>query len=410
MLSVKHKFLIYYFLLSFTITYGQNNSRSASYYHDLALSQLIDNKLDDALNNINTSINIDPYKSSSYYIKGIVYQRKELHYVAIDNFKQAIKLDPSNPDFYIKTAYSFNKVNRIQEACDYLEEACVLGNSHACEAVRQFCPVEVNNVEYEIKTDKSTNYNKPFNVEDLIQNKNNTTDPFVQKIRDSYNSINQPSTHVKGGFYDTFLNPKVTFASDFSDKTLYDTHTKLNDGTWIPKYETYSPNRDNYTVPNNRIDYDRKNKDLFVFVLTIVTILLLVILALFLTKRKAKNNKRIIKNSTDSLPTDKKDSANLNAKLYFTKYKLTEEMFYKSNDCYMIINSETIIVSCFPIFEFSGTYYIKKTLNNNTFNIIRFIVFYDDPETGFPFTIDIEKGGKKVSVYQDNLVGIIFKA
>lgn len=85
-------------------------------------------------------------------------------------------------------------------------------------------------------------------------------------------------------------------------------------------------------------------------------------------------------------------------------------MFYKSNDCYITINSETIIVSCFPIFEFSGTYYIKKTLNNNTFNIIRFIVFYDDPETGFPFTIDIEKGGKKVSVYQDNLVGIIFKA
>lgn len=407
MLSVKHKFLICYFLISFTITYGQNNSGSASYYHDLALSQVIDNKLDDALNNINTSINIDPYNSSSYYIKGIVYQRKELYYVAIENFKQAIKLDPSNPDFYIKTAYSFNKVNRIQEACDYLQEACVLGNSHACEAVRQFCSVEVNNLEYEIKTDKSTDYNKPFKLSDIKEQNNVPNDKYTgQKYKNDYNS----SILETNSTINSFLNGSDNVTSRYTDKTLEDSHIKQSDGTWKPKYKTYSPNRDNDAVPNNRIDYDRKNKDLFAFILTIVIISLLVILALFLTKRKAKNKKQIIKNSTESLPTYTKDSDNLIKKLYFKKYKLTEEMFYKSNDCYITINSETIIVSCFPIFEFSGTYYIKKTLNNNTFNIIRFIVFYDDPETGFPFTIDIEKGGKKVSVYQDNLVGIIFKA
>lgn len=85
---------------------------------------------------------------------------------------------------------------------------------------------------------------KPFSVRDMPVTNSGSSQGLVNNLIQQYNTPIPPKP-VKGGFSDT-MSQTTSFLNEFAtDKTIRDTHTKLNDGTWVAKYDSYSPFRDN---------------------------------------------------------------------------------------------------------------------------------------------------------------------
>lgn len=237
--------ILFMFSLFTIVVSAQNKHEEAEYYHNVAINYLIDNDLEDALSNINTSITYNERKSTSYYIRGIIYEKKELYYSAIENFKKAIEIDPSETDYYVKTAISYKYLNDLRNACIFLNEACKLGDKEACDIVSINCldylTLNEDN-EYTIKNDKY------FSVRDMpVQPHTNPSqnDYYVQQ----YNQNQQQPTYTKGGFTETMSKTEVFLNEYATDKTIRDTHIKQDDGTWKPKYKSYDPHRNNDAIP-----------------------------------------------------------------------------------------------------------------------------------------------------------------
>src|SRR5690606_5945649 len=125
------------------------------------------------------------------------------------------------------------------------------------------------------------------------------------------------------------------------------------------------------------------------------------------TKKNATPKNLVNQYNDGQLPQIKTQP--INEALSFARYKFTEDLWYKHQYNTIYITTETILINCLPIFSYNGLYYIQNVMQNKTFNLTRFIVRYENPEIGIEYTIDIEKNGKKVSVYKKDLVGIIFK-
>lgn len=83
----------------------------------------------------------------------------------------------------------------------------------------------------------------PFKLSD-VKPQNTSMNGVVESLRQSYNTPKEPA-YTKGGFFDTLLKGSDNLTTKYTTSTIEDSHTKLNDGTWVAKYETFSPNRDN---------------------------------------------------------------------------------------------------------------------------------------------------------------------
>lgn len=83
----------------------------------------------------------------------------------------------------------------------------------------------------------------PFKLSD-VKPQSTSMNSIAESLRQSYNTPIEP-TYTKGGFFDTLLKGSDNLTTKYTDKTIQDSHVQLNDGSWTPKYETYSPNRDN---------------------------------------------------------------------------------------------------------------------------------------------------------------------
>lgn len=410
----KYVFILFVIWFSNQSYSQQNDYETANYYHDLAINQLTQNNLDDALLNIDKSIYLNSNKASSHYIKGVIYEKKMLFAVAIENFEKAIALDPYNSNFYSNLAAVYGKINDTTNLCYYLSKACNLGNNKACETFKKICNIQ-------------TEYNK----QNLSEHHSN--EDIINRLQEKYSNQSVGSSKYsienKGGLMDTYREPK-NFSTTYTDRTIKDSHVQLEDGSWKPKYKTYSVNRDNDAVPGNRINYDNNvdnydklignytnshtntsSKDSSIWILIIFSLTFMFLVYYFIIHRKKTKNNHYDQQKVFNSEEGEKTALTkpISSVLYFYNYKFTEDFFYKNNETTVKINPDTIEVNCFPILGYGGTYYITKVMQNKTFNITRFLVKHRDSDIGIEYTIDIEKQGKKISIYKQDLQGIIFK-
>lgn len=92
-------------------------------------------------------------------------------------------------------------------------------------------------------------------------------------------------------------------------------------------------------------------------------------------------------------------------KLYFTKFKFTENLFSKSLNSFIEVNEDSITVSTVPYLTYSGVYKIIEVQENRLFGIFRYVTQFQFQI----FYIDISKGGKKVDIFNDKKEGVILK-
>jgi len=115
------------------------NSSEYNKYHDDALTLLINGNLNQALVKINEAIKINPNKADSYYVRGNIYQKKGYLNIALTDFLKTLEINPNHSDAAFKSAIVYGKLNNKSMFCYYMEKACDLGDSDACEGHNEFC-------------------------------------------------------------------------------------------------------------------------------------------------------------------------------------------------------------------------------------------------------------------------------
>lgn len=110
-----------------------------SKFHDNALTLLINGDLDNALIEINKALSINPVNADSYYVRGNIFQQKGYLNDALDDFKQAILLNPNHVEATVKCAIIYGKQKKMNLFCDYANKACQLGDPTACSMINRFC-------------------------------------------------------------------------------------------------------------------------------------------------------------------------------------------------------------------------------------------------------------------------------
>jgi Flp pilus assembly protein TadD len=109
-------------------------------FHDKALSELINNgDLFLAEKNINKAILLNPKNPDSYYIKGNILEKKGDFSNALLSYKETLQIDENHIDANMKTAICYGRMNDMSNFCVYAEKACELGNTDACNGIKQYC-------------------------------------------------------------------------------------------------------------------------------------------------------------------------------------------------------------------------------------------------------------------------------
>lgn len=90
-------------------------------------------------------------------------------------------------------------------------------------------------------------------------------------------------------------------------------------------------------------------------------------------------------------------------KLFFSRFKYTENLFSKRLDTSIEILDDEITLNVFPHLAYCGKYSVLEV--KKIFNMLRYITEFK----GQIFYIDIFKGGVKVSVFNDRKEGVILK-
>lgn len=130
------KYITILTLLFSLFSFSQSNYEE---YSNIALSELMNGNLTNALTNINKAINIDTNKPNLYYIRGNIYQKQNLLDKALKDYLYTIKLKPEHIDAIMKTAITYGKLGNRTNSCIYLMKACNLGETKACQGYNKFC-------------------------------------------------------------------------------------------------------------------------------------------------------------------------------------------------------------------------------------------------------------------------------
>src|SRR5690606_12426965 len=129
-----------------------------------------------------------------------------------------------------------------------------------------------------------TDYNEPFKISD-IQSQNNTVN---DKKSGEYYKDDDSSILETNNTINSFLKGSDNISTKYTTKTIEDSHIKQSDGTWKPKYKTYSPNRDNDAIPGNRIKYTEP-QDIIIGIVAAFIVVLLYLLFMYRLIKTKKN-------------------------------------------------------------------------------------------------------------------------
>lgn len=115
------------------------NLKDYSKHHDLGLKYLIEGDYINAINSINKAIEINSNKADSYYVRGNINQQMGNINEALYDYLTAIEKNPKHSDAMLKCAIIYGKLNNKNKSCDYLKQACDLGDTQACNGLSRFC-------------------------------------------------------------------------------------------------------------------------------------------------------------------------------------------------------------------------------------------------------------------------------
>lgn len=129
--------LILYFLLSTLGVYSQSSEFNK--LKDEALTSLINNNYDIALVKINNALSLNQTNADAYYIRGNIYERKQLVENAKKDYLKAIQINPKHIEAMSKCAIIYGKQKDMNSFCYYANKACELGSNDACGMYYKFC-------------------------------------------------------------------------------------------------------------------------------------------------------------------------------------------------------------------------------------------------------------------------------
>lgn len=101
-----------------------------TFYNNRGFAKSLLEQYEEALKDFNISISISP-NSKAYANKGLIYAEMELFTMAIDNFSQALEINPNNPEILFYRGHCFEILNKTGEACtDYISSRNISDQIH----------------------------------------------------------------------------------------------------------------------------------------------------------------------------------------------------------------------------------------------------------------------------------------
>lgn len=97
-----------------------------------------------ALDDYSNAIMLDPDNPNVYIYRGTLYFSNEDYTLAIEDFEKVILLDPNNPFAYYNLGMAYLKIEDSNKACKNFHKGCELGNKNACRMVIMNC-IELKN-------------------------------------------------------------------------------------------------------------------------------------------------------------------------------------------------------------------------------------------------------------------------
>lgn len=128
--------LILFLLLNF-IVYSQDKKYLTD--RNEAINLIMIKEYDKALVKINSSLKLKENEADSYYIRGNIFQAKNLLEKAKTDYLKAIKLNPNHRDAMAKCAIIYGMQKDMNNFCYYAKKACSLGSQEACDMTKRFC-------------------------------------------------------------------------------------------------------------------------------------------------------------------------------------------------------------------------------------------------------------------------------
>jgi Flp pilus assembly protein TadD len=105
------------------LAFAAEESHSAAYYNIRGVTFGRSGDYDNAIENFETAISIDPQYAQAYLNLGIIYRRKDEPDKALMNLEKAAELDPNMPEAYSNLALIYEKKGEREKAYEFSRKA-----------------------------------------------------------------------------------------------------------------------------------------------------------------------------------------------------------------------------------------------------------------------------------------------
>jgi type IV pilus assembly protein PilF len=106
-----------------TLSDQTDNQKRANIRLQLAVGYFEQRQMEVALDEVKQALQADPNFADAYSMRGLIYMQMGENRLAEDNFRQAIRLAPSHPDFNNNFGWYLCQSGREQESISYFEAA-----------------------------------------------------------------------------------------------------------------------------------------------------------------------------------------------------------------------------------------------------------------------------------------------
>jgi len=108
---------------------NKSDSNDAIFYLEKGNSCFNSKKFEEAIENYNKTIALNPNVSTVYVLRGNAYASLKKHEEAIEDYDKAADLDPNNPKIYSYRGYAYAELEKYEEAIKDFNEAIKLGQN-----------------------------------------------------------------------------------------------------------------------------------------------------------------------------------------------------------------------------------------------------------------------------------------
>ncbi len=105
--------------------------RGVSYYNLL--------EYDEALDDLNASIQQNDTVASAYYSRAMVYYEIKDYAAAVNDFQKSLQFSEGNAALYFNLGMAFYRLKEMDKACPNFNKSCSMGNINACRMSLMEC-------------------------------------------------------------------------------------------------------------------------------------------------------------------------------------------------------------------------------------------------------------------------------